>query len=66
MRKRRIFTWGIITCVVLTFLTITTVKAANTTDQIIAQIDDILKANPLKAGDKVQMINVIQDGYKYR
>ena len=61
MRKRSIFAWGIITCLVLSFLTITTVKAADTTDQIITQIDDILKANPLKAGDKIQMINVVQD-----
>ncbi|HVO68049.1 MAG TPA: cupin domain-containing protein [Syntrophales bacterium] len=61
MRKRNICTWGIIACIVLSFLTITAVKAANTTDQIITQIDDILKANPLKAGDKVQMINIVQD-----
>ena len=35
MRKRNICTWGIIACIVLSFLTITAVKAANTTDQII-------------------------------
>ncbi|HNU86101.1 MAG TPA: hypothetical protein P5244_14775 [Syntrophales bacterium] len=35
--------------------------AATTTDQIVTQIDDILKANPLSPTDKVQMIPVAQD-----
>jgi quercetin dioxygenase-like cupin family protein len=46
---------------VLSFVTASPAKAANTTEQILTQIDDILKANPLKATDKIQLINVVQD-----
>jgi quercetin dioxygenase-like cupin family protein len=61
MKSRTVFTWAIVVCAVLSFLTIAPVQAANTTEQILTQIDDILIANPLKATDKVQMINVVQD-----
>jgi quercetin dioxygenase-like cupin family protein len=61
MKKRAIFTWTIVVCLVLSFLTAAPAKAANPTEQILTQIDDILKANPLSATDKVQMINLVQD-----
>ena len=61
MKKRAIFTWAIVAFLVLSFLTAAPAKAANPTEQILTQIDDILKANPLSATDKVQMINVVQD-----
>ncbi len=35
--------------------------AANTTDQILTRVDDILKANPPSPTDKVQMILFAQD-----
>jgi mannose-6-phosphate isomerase-like protein (cupin superfamily) len=61
MSKRKFFTWGIVFCFVFSFFMATSLRAANTTDQILTQIDDILKANPLKAGDKLQMIKFAED-----
>ncbi len=60
MKTRSIITWTIFACLVLSFATASPAKAANTTEQILTRIDDILKANPLKATDKVQIINVVQ------
>jgi quercetin dioxygenase-like cupin family protein len=37
------------------------IHAADTTSQIITNIDEILKDNPLKAGEKFQLISVAQD-----
>jgi quercetin dioxygenase-like cupin family protein len=61
MKTRTIIALTIFTCLVLSFLTVFPAKAANTTEQIVTQIDDILAANPLKASDKAQIINVAQD-----
>jgi len=36
------------------------IKAADTTEQIIKQIDEILKENPLKPGEKFQMIKIAE------
>jgi len=61
MWSRKIFYSAILACLVLLSFAIGSAQAANTTDQILTQVDDILKANPLKAGEKFQMINVAQD-----
>jgi quercetin dioxygenase-like cupin family protein len=61
MKTRIFITWTIFACLVLSFVTASPAKAANTTEQILTQVDDILKANPLKATDKIQLINVVQD-----
>jgi mannose-6-phosphate isomerase-like protein (cupin superfamily) len=61
MKTRTIIALTIFTCLVLSFVTVFPAKAANTTEQIVTQIDDILAANPMKATDKVQLINVAQD-----
>jgi mannose-6-phosphate isomerase-like protein (cupin superfamily) len=61
MFGKKIFNWAILVCSVLSFFAMSSAQAANTTDQILTQVDDILKANPLKADEKVQMINVAQD-----
>jgi quercetin dioxygenase-like cupin family protein len=61
MKTRIMIALTIFTCLVLSFLTVFPAKAANTTEQIVTQIDDILAANPLKASDKAQIINVAQD-----
>jgi mannose-6-phosphate isomerase-like protein (cupin superfamily) len=37
------------------------IKAADTTEQIIKQIDEILKENPLKPGEKGQSIKIAED-----
>ena len=61
MKPRIILSWTIFACLVLSFVTASLAEAANTTEQILTQIDDILKANPMKVTDKIQVINVVQD-----
>ena len=48
-------------CLIVFLTTATNVNAADTTGQIFAQVDDILKANPLKPTETLQMINIAQD-----
>jgi mannose-6-phosphate isomerase-like protein (cupin superfamily) len=45
----------------LSFSSLAPLNAADTTSQIITHIDEILKENPLKAGEKAQTINIAQD-----
>jgi quercetin dioxygenase-like cupin family protein len=61
MLGRKIFKWALPVCLVLSCFAMRSAQAANTTDQILTQVDDILNANPLKAGEKFQIINVAQD-----
>jgi mannose-6-phosphate isomerase-like protein (cupin superfamily) len=48
-------------CLLVFPTTATNVSAADTTGQIFTQVDDILKANPLKPAETLQMINIAQD-----
>ena len=50
MWSRKIFFSAIFVCLVLLSFAIGSSRAADTTDQILTQVDDILNANPLKAG----------------
>lgn len=59
--KRSISMWGVIVCLFFSFATVTMVRAADTTEQLITQVDDILKANPLRADEKVQLVTIAQD-----
>jgi quercetin dioxygenase-like cupin family protein len=59
--KKRLISNGILVVCLGLLLAAIPAMAANTTDQILTQIDDILKANPLSPTDKVQMITVAQD-----
>ena len=53
--------WGsIVICLFFFILALKCSYAENTTTQIISHIDEILKANPLKEGEKFQTINVAQ------
>jgi mannose-6-phosphate isomerase-like protein (cupin superfamily) len=61
MKTRTFIALTIFACLVLSFAIVVPVKAVNTTEQILTQIDDILAANPLKATEKAQIINVAQD-----
>ncbi len=61
MWSRKIFYSAVFVCLVLLSFTISSSQAEDTTDQILTQVDDILNANPLKAGEKIQMINIAQD-----
>jgi mannose-6-phosphate isomerase-like protein (cupin superfamily) len=60
LSKRNVFISGIGVCLFF-FFALATVPAADTTEQIIKQIDDILKENPLKAGEKAQTIKIAED-----
>ena len=61
MWSRKIFYSAILACLVLLSVTTGSSQAANTADQILTQVDDILNANPLKPDEKIQMINIAQD-----
>jgi quercetin dioxygenase-like cupin family protein len=52
---------AVVICLIFVLATSTNGNAADTTSQLVANVDEILQANPLKAGEKVQMINIAQD-----
>jgi mannose-6-phosphate isomerase-like protein (cupin superfamily) len=61
LSKRNITLCGIIVFLFIFLATSVPIKAADTTEQIIKQIDEILKENPLKPGEKAQTITIAQD-----
>jgi hypothetical protein len=61
LSKRNITICGIAVGLFFFFGTLTVINAADTTSQIIAHIDEILKANPLPPGEKAQTITIAQD-----
>jgi len=52
---------AVVICVFLSFPLLALADEASTTSQIIGQVDDILKANPLPTGEKSQMIKIAED-----
>ncbi len=61
LSKRNITICGIVLFVFIFLATSVSVRAADTTSQIITHIDEVLKENPLKAGEKAQAIPIAQD-----
>ena len=59
--RRNMTICGIIVFLFIFLAPSVSIHAADTTSQIITNIDDILKDNPLKAGEKFQLINIAQD-----
>ena len=59
LSKRTISIFGIVVC--FFFFSLTTIRAADTTSQVIGYIDEILKENPLPPGEKAQTITIAQD-----
>jgi quercetin dioxygenase-like cupin family protein len=59
-RNKTVLKLGILLAFLCSFLAINSVRAEDTTAQILAQVDEILAMNPPKAGEKIQMINVAQ------
>jgi len=55
---KRISVWGI---VIGMFFFITTASVANATSQVLTTVEEALKANPLPAGEKIQMIKIAED-----
>ena len=58
---RKAAIWGILFLLSALFANFVLADEANTTSQIIAHIDDVLKENPLPAGKKSQLIKITQD-----
>jgi hypothetical protein len=52
LSKRSITLCGIVVFLFIFLATLVSINAADTTSQVIAHIDEILQANPLKAGEK--------------
>jgi len=61
LSRRNISISGIVVFLFIFLATLVSINAADTTSQIITHIDEILKANPLKAGEKAQTITIAQD-----
>ena len=59
--KRKIVFFGIVISLFIFIMSSVALNAADTPSQIVTHIDEILKANPLKAGEKAQMIKIAQD-----
>ena len=59
--RRNITICGIIVFLFVFLAPAVSIHAADTTSQIVTNIDEILKNNPLKAGEKFQLITVAQD-----
>jgi quercetin dioxygenase-like cupin family protein len=60
-KKNTSYITAIVICLFIFFATLTFTNAADTTSQIVAQVDQILNDNPLKAGEKAQRIKVAED-----
>jgi mannose-6-phosphate isomerase-like protein (cupin superfamily) len=61
LSRRNISICGIVGFVFFLLLCLASVSVVNAAEQIITNIDEILNANPLKAGAKGQIINIAQD-----
>ena len=59
--RRNTSIYAIVVCLFLFLATLTLSNAADTTSQIVTHADQILKENPLKAGEEVQLITIAQD-----
>lgn len=61
LSKRNISICGIVGFLFLLFVCLASVNVVNAGEQILTQIEEILKANPLKADEKAQTITIAQD-----
>ena len=61
LSKRNITMCGIVVFAFIFLATLVPINAADTTEQVIVQIDEILKENPLKPGEKAQTIKIAED-----
>ena len=61
LSKRKITMCGIIVFLSIFLVGLVSVNAADTTEQFVSTIDQILKDNPMKAGQKAQKITIAED-----
>jgi oxalate decarboxylase/phosphoglucose isomerase-like protein (cupin superfamily) len=59
--KRNITFCGMVVFLFIFLATSVPIRAADTTEQIVKNIDEILKENPLKPGEKAQTIKIAED-----
>ena len=59
--NRKIAMCGIVVFLSVFLVTFVSANAADTTEQVVNTIDQILKENPMKPGEKAQMITIAQD-----
>jgi len=59
--KRNIAFFGIVIFLFIFIISLVSLNAADTPSQIITHIEEILKTNPLKVGEKAQTIMIAQD-----
>ncbi len=61
LSQRNIIICGIVVFLFIFPATLVPINAADTTEQIVKQIDEILRDNPLKPGEKAQSIKIAED-----
>ena len=61
LSRRNIVICGIAIFLLIFLPPLVLIKAEDTTEQIVSQIDDILRENPLKPGEKAQTIKIAED-----
>jgi len=61
LSKRNITICGIVVFLSIFLVTLVPANAADTTEQVVNQIDQILKENPMKPDEKIQTITIAQD-----
>lgn len=61
LSKRNIIICGIVVFLFIFPTTLVPINAADTTEQVVNQIDEILRENPLKPGEKAQTIKIAED-----
>ena len=61
LSKKNVSICGIIAVVLIFLATSASIYAADTTPQIITHVDEILNENPLKTGEKSQVIKIAED-----
>jgi quercetin dioxygenase-like cupin family protein len=62
VRNKTVLKLWILLAFFCSFLAINSARAEDTTSQVLAQVDEILAKNPLKAGEKMQLIKVAETG----
>lgn len=61
LSRRNVTICGIVIFLFIFIASLASINAADTTSQIMTNIEEILSANPLKAGEKGQMIKIAED-----
>jgi hypothetical protein len=61
LSKKNVSICGIIAFVFIFITTSVSIRAADTTSQIVTHVDEILNENPLKTGEKSQVIKIAED-----